>query len=181
MVNNYGSLLYYVKKKKPDDPYSGLKTIIRLATTPMDGVREFAIPNDKLSVKLDKCMFLVTMTIPTNYVPDNGFGAKMVNKFGFNILQNEIFSAYTDGLEYPLLNFYIKKLNFSPKAQELELFPEGHFDAFDCDKNELLTKRVKSNGKTLVENRQQYAIEKWVPAEEKIHIGTNQNPIEYQK
>lgn len=181
MVENFGSLLYYVKKKKHDDLFTGYKVVVRLATNPNDETREFIIPSDKLAVKLDKCTFLVSMTIPENYVPDNGFAAKMVQKFGFNILDNEIFSAYTDGLEYPLLNFFIKKLNFSPKAQEIEMFPEGHYDAYDCDGGELLTRLVKSNGKNLVENRQQYAVEKWITQVEDIKIGQNQDAVPYDR
>ncbi len=171
MTENYGNLLYYVNKPSTDDPYSNYKVVSRLATRPLTGQRQYEIPDDPLPVKLDRCRWLTWMTIPSNFVPDNDFVAKSIKKLTFNIMNQPIFEAFTEGWQYTIFNHCVKKLNLSPHAQEVELFPEGRFDAFDCDADELETRRVKCNGKTLVENRQQYAIEIWKDAKEQIELG----------
>ncbi|CAG5111890.1 Oidioi.mRNA.OKI2018_I69.chr2.g6161.t1.cds [Oikopleura dioica] len=179
MTENYGQLLYYIPKKKIEDPFTGYKVVMRLATHPLEGEICFTVPEDKLPIKLDRCMFHYQMEMPSNFVPDNDVAAKMVNKFEVKILDSTIFSSFTDGLEYAFFNHFIKKLNFSPKAQEIEMFVEGHFDAFDVDSDELETKRVKHNGKTLVENRQQYAEKNWKPEPDTIKLSTDGSALSY--
>ncbi|CAG5089850.1 Oidioi.mRNA.OKI2018_I69.PAR.g12375.t1.cds [Oikopleura dioica] len=179
MEENFGNLLYYKKPRKTSDPYAGYKVLHTLGDfSAGNGKITFAMPPDKLPIKLDRCAILFQLKMPSNFVPDNGFASKIIDKFNFYILDECIFSTWTNGLEYLFFNNFVKKLNYSPKAQEVELFPEGHYDSYDADADELLELKCKHNGLNLVENRQQYAMEEWKELEKPIKISTGKNAVD---
>ncbi|CAG5096498.1 Oidioi.mRNA.OKI2018_I69.XSR.g14646.t1.cds [Oikopleura dioica] len=155
MPENFGNLLYYTNDVNcNDDPYKGLKVLTKQGTADCNDRVIFDVPDDKAALKLDECMFQFKMTIPENFVPDNDVHAKIVKKLDVKILDNRIFSSF-DTHEYTFFNHFITKLNYSPLAQECELFPSGRFDSLDPDSEELTTIQVRRNGLNLAENRRQ--------------------------
>jgi len=181
----FGNLLYYKKRNKPCDSYNDQKVVFRLGKQDKSiDTWTFAVPEDKLPLKIDKNQLFFDLIVPSNYVPDNDVAAKAVSKLTFNVLDSSVFTAYTDGMEYLWFNHCIKKLNYSPQAQEIELFPEGHYDSYDLDAADLENTLVKSNGLTCVENRQLYAEVEWQKADKEadrlIKIGKKQEPVAFE-
>jgi hypothetical protein len=181
----FGNLLYYKKRAKPCDPFNGLKVVTRLGEKDKSlNTWSWTVPDDKLPLKFDKCQLEFDAIMPENYVPDNDIAAKAISKLSISIMDTEIFSSYAEGLEYLWFNHCLKKLNYSPQAQEIELFPEGHFDSYELDACDLKTTLVKENGLNCVDNRQQYAKTEWKRPEKSenrsIKFGTDCDPVEFE-
>ena len=184
-MENYGNLLYYTKRNKPVDPFNGLKVVYRLGKrhSSLNSIT-FEVPEDKLPLKIDKNMLDFELIMPSNYIPDNDVAAKMVNKMTISVLDTVIFSSFTEGLEYTFFNHFLKKLNYSPQAQEVELFHEGHYDSFDIDSRDLPSTSLINVDKNCVENRQQYASQLWKKSEKAseklIKLGTTNEAVEHE-
>jgi hypothetical protein len=177
--HEYGRLLFYSHDGScSQDPNKGFKVISRLGTKECDGKYLFQVPEDKASLSLNHSMFTFKLEMPDNFVPDNDVHAKMVKKLEFKILDNRIFSSF-DSAEYTFLNQFINTMNVSPLAQECELFPSGRFDSSEPDADELDEILIR-NGKTLKENRQQYAKKIWKRSAQPTSLVVNELPKHYE-
>lgn len=177
--HDFGNLLYYSHDGTcSQDPYKGYKVISRLGTKECDGKYLFTVPEDKASLSLNQSMFTYKLEMPDNFVPDNDVHAKMVKKLEFKILDNRIFSSF-DNAEYTFFNQFITSMNVSPVAQECELFTTGRFDSSEPDVDELNDKLIR-NGKTLKENRQQYAEKIWRRSAQPTTLVVNEAPEHYE-
>jgi hypothetical protein len=177
---SYGKLLYYDQKTSDclDDPNRGRKVLPRLGRNDCIGKVRFIVPDDKTALSLEESNFTYKLQMPTNYVPDNDVCAKMVKKLEVSILDNRLFSSFDDH-EYTFFNLFALKLNVSPLAQDCELFSQGRFDHHESDSAEL-TKILPRNGLTIAENRQQYAVRKWVPSKTRFAFHSGGAALTYE-
>jgi len=173
MAQAFGQLLYLTDKKTTDDPYKGELIVYKLGVEERRGVYHFDVPEDKRSLKIENCMFVYDIDIDSNFVPDNGFHAKMVKRWLLLLNDTRVFDSF-DLNEYTWFNHFKTKLNKSDETQCLDMFPSGHFDDRDLDAAELSGKRLLRNGKTLVDNRQQYGKKIWKKGDQKITISEAQ-------
>ena len=190
MAAEFGKLLYLSDKKDTDDPYKGEMMVPRLGTMDRPDVFYFNVPEDKRSLKLDECRFAFDLDVPDNYVPDNSLHAKVIRRVSIAFNDQRVFDSF-DLNEYTMFNHAKVKLNESDDAQDLELFPSGHFDCRELDGDELkkdvdedqleLGKKEKlvRNGLSIIENRQQYAEKIWQKGEQKISFSSDANAGQY--
>jgi len=171
MAAHFGKLLYLSDTKESDDPYKGEIMVKRLGTMDRPATFLFDVPEDKRALKLEECRFTYSIDVNSNYVPDNSLHAKLFKRLVVALYDRRIFDAF-DLNEYTFFNLAKIKLNESDDAQNIELFPMGHFDAHELHASELRDKSRKlvRNGLTIVENRQQYAKKIWKRGETKISL-----------
>ncbi|CBY42448.1 unnamed protein product, partial [Oikopleura dioica] len=178
MITDYGNQIYKTGDTHSEDPEKNYRFVARLGNDDTEGHLRFVVPDDKYPLKPDQLLFLLQFEIPSNYVPDNDMPAKMIKKLDVKILENLIFSSF-DNYEYFLLNHFLTKLNYSNLAQDTELFYRGRFDHFDINADRMLDTNVRYNGKSIMENRQLYADEKWVTSKELVTLGNlSEQPTE---
>ncbi|CAG5104698.1 Oidioi.mRNA.OKI2018_I69.chr1.g1462.t2.cds [Oikopleura dioica] len=181
MTENFGNLLFYNRDVRcDDDPYKGYKVLSRAGQFDCGNRVLFEVPDDKFSLKLSECMFRFRLSMPENYVPDNDVHGKLVRKLDIKILDNRIFSSFDDH-EHAFFSQAITKLNYSPLAQDCELFPYGRFDSLEADSYELEYIKLARNNKTLAENRKQYGQKRWETHSEAVVFKTGDQPQKYER
>jgi len=180
MAAEFGKLLYLENVAESDDPYKGEMMVKRLGTMDRPDVYYFEVPEDKRSLKLEECRFTYELDVPSNYVPDNSLHAKVIRRIVLAFHDQRTFDSF-DLNEYSIFNLAKIKLNESDDAQNLELFPMGHFDARELHARELndSKNRLVRNGLTIVQNRQQYAEKIWQSQREKINFSTASNQPDF--
>jgi hypothetical protein len=174
MFNNikndrYGSLLFFEGRNRSDDPFKNYKVLKRRGREEVTGLVRFSTPDDKDPVKVSRLMLLGAIECDSNFVPVNDWHAKCVKGMAVRMLDDEV-DTTSHALEYTLISFYSKLLNFSVDAKEVELFPSGTYDSRDLDGSHLAKHSIKHNGLSLVENRQKYAEKIWREADEKTTL-----------
>ena len=176
MAAVFGKLLYLGDVKTSDDPYKGEMMVKRLGTMDRPSTYLFDVPEDKRALKLEECRFTYSIDVDSNYVPDNSMHAKLFKRLVMSLYDRRLFDAF-DLNEYTFFNLARIKMNESDDAQNLELFHMGHFDAHELHASELKdpTRKLVRNGKTIIENRTQYAKNIWVRGGKKISFSKAAN------
>lgn len=180
MAAQFGKLLYLTDHKEADDPYKGEVMVSRLGVMERPDCYYFEVPEDKRSLKLDECRFTFDLDVDSNYVPDNSLHAKIVRKLVVSMHDQRVFDSF-DLNEYTFFNLAKIKLNESDDAQNLELFPSGHFDARELHSEGLVDEEnaLVRNGLSVVANRQQYSEKIWIRGKNMISFSTNPNAGQY--
>lgn len=147
MADAFGQLLYLTDRRNTDDPYKGELILQKLGVMERTGVYHFEVPENLRSLKLENCKFVYDIDVDSNFVPDNGFHAKMVKRWILYISENRIFDSF-DINEYTWFNHFKTKFNKSDATQCLDMFPSGHYDDRDLDSAALNTAKLSSNRTT---------------------------------
>ena len=172
--------MYLEDRRVTDDPYKGELILNKLGTLDRHGVYHFTVPENLKSLKLENCRFVYDVDIDSNFVPDNGFHAKMVKRWLLYLYETRIFDSF-DINEYTWFNHFKTKLNKSGVTQCLDMFPGGHYDDRDLDAAELVDEPFsRIEGMSLIENRHQYAARVWKKAESKISFSSDANAGSYE-
>ena len=181
MAAQFGKLLYLADRKDSDDPYKGEIMVKRLGTMDRPSTYLFDVPEDKRALKLEECRFTYSLDVNDNYLPDNSMHAKLFKRLVLTLHDRRIFDAF-DLNEYTFFNLAKIKLNESDAAQNIELFPMGHFDAHELHAAELKdpSRKLVRNGLTIIENRQQYAKKIWKHAPSKIALSDKVGAAQYE-
>ncbi|CAG5106263.1 Oidioi.mRNA.OKI2018_I69.chr1.g2762.t1.cds [Oikopleura dioica] len=178
----YGRLLYLNTRTgddEDDNPQKGYTVMCKLGVEEVPGLIRFRIPDHSKSLKLDQCMFLCTLEAEENYVPDNDYHSKIVSTLVVKILDSPLLTSF-DVREYAFFTKFLTKLNYSSEAQEVEMFPSGHYDSRDVDADKLEKYLVKHNGYTLKHHRQKFAEPVWKNSPTKFKFKTGAEEIEYE-